>query len=299
MVNKVDKSSASSNKVTLKQSALESDNLFSKSELENLIKILSKISYIFRDCDLLVGGRNQKMMSSTHSYAGILGYLYEVDYKYGKMKDIVDSQIASHYLLVMMSMSDPSHKKNTINEIADNWSDVLQVIFNLQIEPNMAGNQLKTMESDIQKVTNAFEKLSGSKCRKPQNPLHQATIVDRYTEMVKNATFNPFNITCDPHLQNAQKVPNIRSVIEKELSDVYSKLSFMGQTSQENLVRMARGYAFNLVESYYKNAGYVPKNSLDQILEQVYLAMQRTGFKNAFSSQDDFMYKCYYSFLNR
>ena len=299
MVHKSVKPSTAANNVTLKQSALKSDNLFSKSELESLIKILSKISYIFRDCDLLVGGRNQKMMSSTHSYAGILGYLYEVDYKYGKMKDIVDSQIASHYLLVMMSMSTASHKKNTINELADNWSDVLQVIYNLQLETNTAGNQLKAMESDIQKVTNAFEKLSGSKCRKPQNPLHQGTIEDKYTDMVKNAAFNPFKITCDPHLQNAQKVPNIISVLEKELSEVYSKLSSMGQTSQENLVRMAKGYAFNLVESYYKNAGYVPKNSLDQILEQVYLAMRRTGFKNAFSSQDDFMYKCYYSFLNR
>jgi len=62
---------------------------------------------------------------------------------------------------------------------------------------------------------------------------------------------------------------------------------------------MAGGYAFNLVESYYKNAGYVPKTSLDQILEQVFDAMQRTGFKNAFATLDDFKYNCYYGYLNK
>lgn len=274
-------------------------NLFSKSELENLIKTLSKISYIFRDCDLLVGGRNQKMMSSTHSYAGILGYLYEVDYKYGKMKDIVDSQIASHYLLVMMSMSDASHKRSTINDLADNWSDVLQVIYNLQLEPNTAGDKLKAMDGDIKKITAAFEKLSGKKCKAPKNPLQQSDSEDKYTKMVKNATFNPFKITCDPRLQNSQPVPNIKSVLANELSNLYSKLSSDGQASKKNLVSMASGYAFNLVESYYNNAGYVPKNSLDQIIEQVYQAMQQTGFRSAFDTLDDFKYNCYYGYLNR
>ena len=46
--------------------------LFSKTELENLIQILSRISYIFQKSERLIGGRNEKMMSRTHSYAGIL-----------------------------------------------------------------------------------------------------------------------------------------------------------------------------------------------------------------------------------
>lgn len=129
----------------------------------------------------------------------------------------------------------------------------------------------------------------------------QSNTEDRYTKMIRNASINPFNITCDLNLQNQQSLPNLISVFEKELNDVYSKLSVSfsgGIVSKDVLVRMSSGYAFNLVESYYNNAGYVPKNSLDQILEQVYKAMQRTGFRTAFASFDDFKYNCYYGYLN-
>lgn len=61
---------------------------------------------------------------------------------------------------------------------------------------------------------------------------------------------------------------------------------------------MIKGYAFNLVESYYNNAGYVPKNAIDQILEQVYAALLETNFKDEFKTLDDFKYECYYGFLN-
>lgn len=280
------------------------NNLFSKTELENLIGILSKISYLFRDSQLLKstgGGRNESMMSRLHSYVGILGYYYEEEYKYGKMSSIVDSKIASHYALVSMAMSDPSHRKNTVKDLANNWSDVLQVIFNMQLEPNPEGDKFKAMESDIKKVTAAFEKLSGGKCRKPNNPVQQQTAAlnDKYAMMVKNATFNPFKITCEPRLQNAQQVPNLRDVFAKELKDLYERLVEVGRADRENLISMAGGYAFTLVESYYKNAGYVPKTSLDQILEQVYDAMQQSGFKTAFPTLDDYKYNCYYGFLNR
>ena len=124
------------------------------------------------------------------------------------------------------------------------------------------------------------------------------TMEDRYTKMIKNASINPFNITCDPNLQNQQNLPNLTSVFEQELNNLYSKLESMGNVPKEMLVQMASGYAFNLVESYYNNAGYVPKNSLDQILEQVYKAMQQTGFRTAFGSFDDFKYNCYYGYLN-
>ena len=124
------------------------------------------------------------------------------------------------------------------------------------------------------------------------------TMEDRYTKMIKNASINPFNITCDPNLQNQQNLPNLTSVFEQELNNLYSKLESMGNVPKEMLVQMASGYAFNLVESYYNNAGYVPKNSLDQILEQVYKAMQQTGFRTAFGSYDDFKYNCYYGYLN-
>lgn len=121
---------------------------------------------------------------------------------------------------------------------------------------------------------------------------------DKYTRMIRNAHINPFNITCDPNLQNQQALPNLTSVFEKELNNLYGKLGAMGNVPKEMLVQMASGYTFNLVESYYNNAGYVPKNSLDQILEQVYQAMLQTGFRTAFASLDDFKYNCYYGYLN-
>lgn len=231
-------------------------NLFSKSELENLIRILSKISYIFRDCELLVGGRNQTMMSRTHSYAGILGYLYEVDYEYGKMKDIVDSEIASHYVLVMLSMSDTSHKKKTINELADNWSDVLQVIFNLQLETNITGNKLKAMDSDIKKVTSAFEKLSGKKCKAPKNPFNMAP---------RQVTYNPYRITEDPTRSRGHAIPDITNVFAQEL--IPQILS--AKSSGVALKDVVANYAIGMIKSYYDNAGFVPMVIVDQITGQI------------------------------
>jgi len=61
---------------------------------------------------------------------------------------------------------------------------------------------------------------------------------------------------------------------------------------------IVKSYVFNLIESYYNNAGYVPQNALDQVLDQVYKAMQNTDFKNTFRSFDNFKYEIYYSFLN-
>ena len=145
--------------------------LFSKTELKELIDILSKISYVLQKSDRLVGGRNEKMMNVTHSYAGILGYYYENEYHYGKMYDIVDDRIFARYILVEQAMQNSEHRKRTLKELADNWSDELQVIYNLELDSNMAGYVFKLMDADIQKVTKAFEKLSGSKCRRPENPL--------------------------------------------------------------------------------------------------------------------------------
>lgn len=83
------------------------------------------------------------MKSRLFSYAGIFGYYYEEEYAYGKVSDITDNNIASHYVLVKLSMSDGSQRQNVIRDLADNWSDVLQVIFNLELDDNEAGNRFK------------------------------------------------------------------------------------------------------------------------------------------------------------
>lgn len=119
---------------------------------------------------------------------------------------------------------------------------------------------------------------------------------DRYTKMVINATFNPFNITCEEHLQATINLPdNFKEVFTKELNEIYLKISHVQGFNKKDIVK---GYAFNLVESYYNNAGYVPKNALDQILEQVYGAILKTNFREEFETLDDFKYECYYAFLN-
>ena len=122
---------------------------------------------------------------------------------------------------------------------------------------------------------------------------------DRYSVMVKNATFNPFNITCDPRFQNENKMPDYRAVFTRELKNSYNRLvSFNESNNQKALTSMVTGYTFNLVKSYYNNAGYVPKNTLDELLEQVYDAIQQTGFRALGWSLDDFKYNCYYGYLN-
>lgn len=122
---------------------------------------------------------------------------------------------------------------------------------------------------------------------------------DRFAQMVRAASFNPFNITCDPGMQNTTHVPDIRTVMINELNNLYDRLSMTGlQNDKETSLTIVKGYAFNLVEQYYNNAGYVPKNSLDEILEQTYDAMKRTGFRNAFATLDDFKYHLYYGFLH-
>lgn len=119
---------------------------------------------------------------------------------------------------------------------------------------------------------------------------------DRYTKMVKNATFNPFNITCEEHLQATISLPsNFKDVFIKELNELYMKISYLNGLNKKDMIK---GYAFNLAESYYNNAGYVPKNALDQILEQVYAALLETNFKDEFKTLDDSKYECYYGFLN-
>ena len=123
---------------------------------------------------------------------------------------------------------------------------------------------------------------------------------DRFSKMVKNATFNPFNITCDPRFENRNKLPDFRDVFTKELTNTYNQLvNFNEANNIKALTSMVTGYTFNLVESYYNNAGYVPKNTLDEILEQVYDAIQQTGFRALHWSLDDFKYNCYYGYLNK
>lgn len=118
---------------------------------------------------------------------------------------------------------------------------------------------------------------------------------DRYATMINQSTFNPFNLTTNPALQNPNKLPNFLPVFMKELSSMLNNDILRGVQSEQDIVK---GYVFNLVESYYKNAGYVPKNTLDEILSDVYTALERIRKESIFPIEDNFKYQMYYCFLN-
>lgn len=240
----------------------KSVTLFSKKELESIIAILSDISYVFLQSDRLTYGRNEKMKSRLYSYAGIFGYYYEEEYAYGKVSDITDKSIASHYVLVKLSMADISHRKQTIRDLADNWSDVLQVIFNLELDDNEAGNKFCKMESQILIVTKAIEKLSGNKCKKPSNPLKVTP---------RKVSYNPFNITEDLKFAEGRAIPDITDVFARELIPMLMSTQNAPGKSKDIVL----SYALSMIKSYYDNAGFVPMLIVDQITGQISQVAER------------------------
>lgn len=279
---------------------------FSKMEFERAIRTISVMSYLFRDSTTLLStgkGRNERMMSTLHSYAGMLGYLYQFEYKLGDYSNIVDSTMASHFTLVTVAMSDESHRKKSIKDLAENWSGILQSVLYLQNDGTYEGNKMKDLQSDIDFVTKVMEKLSGGKCRKPINHIAEGvrpeTIhpsYDRYSKMVEEASFNPFNITTRPSLQNTPPLPpEFLDVFSKELNNLFSN----PMVRQMGLEQVFSGYVFNLVESYYNNAKYVPKSTVDAIIDMCYKAASNIcDISSSIGSLDHIKYKIYYSFLH-
>lgn len=120
------------------------------------------------------------------------------------------------------------------------------------------------------------------------------TVKDKYSTMVENSNFNPFNITTDERLQGGQPLPNLLDVFKRELKSSLNNTVLLSNLGAKQIVQ---SYVFNLAESYYNNAGYIPKVILDQIIEQVYKALLQIDTK-AFTSLDELKYAVYYSLLN-
>lgn len=238
------------------RSSTSKDNLFSKLELEQYIATLSKMGYLFQDTTLLMGGRNETMKSRLFSYAGILGYYYENEYHYGKMANLVDQDIAIRHALVANSMRDGNHKQKLVAELANNWSDVLQVVFNLQLEPNKDGEKFARIKPEIQAVTSAFEKMSGAKCREPKDPRQVKP---------RNVKYNPFNITEDSEKSQGHMIPDITNVFAGELIPQLVENPYSTKAPKD----IVADYALDMIKSYYDNAGFVPMLIVDQITGQI------------------------------
>lgn len=254
---------ASKEKIRQEQPAAKS-NLVSKQDLEKAISFLSKLSYVFQTSEVLLGGRNETMKSRTYSYIGILCYIYQFDYKYGSTQDIVDSKIYNHFLLVQAAMQDGNHKKRTIKQLADNWSDVLQVIFNLQLSPNPTSDKIKEMQKEIDFTTAIIEKLSEAKCKKPINPLNQTT---------QKVSYNPLNITEELSKATGQPLPDLTEVFAQELLP----LIFTAKQRGDNPKDVVANYTISMIKSYYDNAGYVPMVTVSQITGQISRVVSLAG----------------------
>jgi tetratricopeptide (TPR) repeat protein len=123
----------------------------------------------------------------------------------------------------------------------------------------------------------------------------QDCLHDKYASMVRNSGFNPFKISVEPSMQNPNHLPNYVDVFRRELSSSLSNPAIRQALGEEQIIT---SYIFNLVESYYNNAGYVPKNTIDEIIDQVYTALTRLN-NTCFRDIDSLKYKVYFSFLNR
>ena len=252
--------------------------LISKTEFENAISTLSIMSYLFYNSNLLLGGRNVVMMERTQSYIGIIGYVYEMEYLYGNVNSLVDSTIAAQCAEIKVAMSDKERRDKIISELADNWSDVLQVIFNFTLGPNPTGNEFTKIESDIKNVTKLIEKLSGKKCKTPINPLNIHH---------KQISYNPYNITEDPFRSQGHILPILTDIFAQELIP-----QLVPHKYQNSILRgIVADYALSMIESYYNNAGFVPMIIVDQItgqINQVAEMVQRINYE-PYSSLKDFL----------
>ena len=227
-----------------------------KKQLEEIIRSLAKLSYMFRDSVLLTQtGRNTTMMSRLYSYTGMMGYLYEYEYKYGSFNSLVDTNIANHFKLILVAMSNPSHRNKSIAELAGNWSDVLQVIFALSLEDNPDKVNFEKISDEVTIITRTFERLSGNKCKQPSDPRNVTP---------RKVTYNPLNITEDLQLSQGHVIPDITNVFAQEL---------IPQLTSHNSAKASKDivaeYALAMIKSYYDNAGFVPMVIVDQITGQI------------------------------
>ena len=231
-------------------------NWLCKEQLEEIIRSLAKLSYMFRDSVLLTQtGRNTSMMSRLYSYTGMMGYLYEYEYKYGSFNSLVDTNIANHFKLVLVAMSNPSHRNKSIAELAGNWSDVLQVIFTLSLEDNPDKVNFEKISDEVTIITRTFERLSGNKCKQPSDPRNVTP---------RKVTYNPLNITEDLQLSQGHVIPDITNVFAQELIP-----QLTSPYSTKKSKDIVAEYALAMIKSYYDNAGFVPMVIVDQITGQI------------------------------
>ena len=98
-----------------------------------------------------------------------------------------------------------------------------------------------------------------------------------------------FRITAKPELQMFPPFPDSIDRFKRELLSIYNNSSSNRGREMEIFI----SYVVNIVESYYYNIGYVPKNTVDAIVEQCDQAINGTLLAWALPSLDEKKYKVY------
>lgn len=77
--------------------------------------------------------------------------------------------------------------------------------------------------------------------------------------------YNPYNITENNLLSAGHTLPGLRSVFAKELRGIA-----LDKSRYPSILSIVGGYAINMIEAYYENAGFVPMKIVDEITTQVH-----------------------------
>lgn len=131
------------------------------------------------------------------------------------------------------------------------------------------------------------------------NVARDASYEDRYCDIIRNATFNPLNISLKPEDNDSVQMADLTNVFKQELNTLFSRVQT--ELNRKIFIELLSGYAFKLIESWYNNAGMVPKKAMDEILRQVYDACSKTHYSRYLEqfSLEDFKYRLYYSLTHK
>lgn len=106
-------------------------------------------------------------------------------------------------------------------------------------------------------------------------------IIDLFGKKKKHG-YNPFNIQDDPNLKKFHQIPDISSVIRKELSNLY--MQALVDEQNITIYTITENYTISLLKSYYENAKIVPMCIVDEIVKQVYNASNAAIGKQIYKS---------------
>lgn len=195
-----------------------------------------------------------------------------------------------------ITLLDTENRLKAISDLANNWSDILQTILEIQTSNTNDSKDFIELQPEITHVTRVIEEISGSKCRKPiigyvktSDPRKSQFNQDAFTEMVEEATYNPFRITAKPELQRFPPFPDCVERFKIELLSIYNDSS----SNRGREIEIFISYVVNIVESYYENTGFVPKNTVDSIVEQCDQAIKGSSFAWHLPTLDEKKYKVY------